>query len=186
MYRYDPTRFARANANVTSIAAEPKPPIRSPLITVEGTISAAVSVPATSDLGDDDLPARNRLRQQVDARPVLELHPERRRPEDEGDERQDDADDEAVDRRAERLRAELVLVGPDEEAEQHRHRGEQQHQQRPPPAEQRPERDRRRASRRSSSPRHQVGEDALERVVGRARSRTATPTRRGRPGRRSG
>ena len=143
VYRYDPTMLARANANVTSIAAELNPPISRPLTTVDGHDEDRGQRAGHERLDDDDLPALDGLREQVDAGPVLQLHPERGRPEDERDQRQHDPDHEAVDRRPEDLRAKLVLVGPDEQPEQHRHRREQDHQQGPAPAEQRPQGDRR-------------------------------------------
>ena len=45
-----------------------------------------------------DHPAVDRLRQQVDAGPVVELGAERRRPEHERDQRQDDPNDKSVER----------------------------------------------------------------------------------------
>src|SRR5262245_53831703 len=48
--KYGPTMFGRADANVMSIAVELAPTLNRAPITVDGTIRAAVSVPATSDL----------------------------------------------------------------------------------------------------------------------------------------
>src|SRR5215208_2462316 len=88
------------------------------------------------DLREDDPPTLDRLRQDVNRRSIVELGSQRGCSEDERDERQDDANHEPVERRSQRLAAQLPLVHADEKAEHDRHRREDQHQDRPPPAEQ--------------------------------------------------
>jgi hypothetical protein len=84
------------------------------------------------ELGEGDPPARDRLDQQEDRGAVLDLRADRGGPDDECDQRQDRPDHEGV----QDLGGVPAPPGDsDEQADQHRERGEQQHQDHAPPAE---------------------------------------------------
>ena len=78
------------------VAVSVRLPSSAPVITTAGTTRSGGQPGRDEDLGQGDPPARDRLGQEVDGGPVVDLGAERGRPEDERDERQDGPDDERV------------------------------------------------------------------------------------------
>ena len=115
------------------------PPTRSPVTIIGGHDQHDGEAGRDGQLGEGDPPARDGLDQEEDRGPVLDLGPDRGRPDDERDQRQHGPDDEGIEDGA-------GVAAPAGDADEQRHddrqRDEQQHQEEAPPAQQPAQRDR--------------------------------------------
>ena len=109
-------------------------------MTVDGTTSAAVSVPATATFASDDRPRLIGFVSSGMAVPSSSSEPRADVPKTRAMSGRTTRFDESVDRRAEGLRAQRFIVDHDEQPEQDGRGRKQEHQERPSPAEQCPQR----------------------------------------------